>query len=141
MTVFICWLISFFSDVVGALVIMYLLTCNAHFYEMLREMHAEGNYVIDFCATAAVVPAFLTATYAAINYVTTLSWAAIRWMSPLDVFSGRIFHFILTFIFSGAGWAMVLFFCMLKFFPNARCEWIVPFLKGISESMYNYLLT
>lgn len=141
MAVFICWLISIFSDFVGIMVIMCLISCNGQFYEMQRELHAEGNYVIDFSATLAVIPALLTATYAAINYVSTLSWAAIRRMSPLDIFSGRIFHFCMTFITSGAGWAMVLFFSLSYFFPNAHFKWIVPILKGISENLYNYLLT
>lgn len=141
MTVFLFWLISFLTDATGGFVIMYLISCNGHFYEMLRGMHAEGNYVIDFCATVAIIPATITAFYAAANYQLTLSWAVVRWMSPVDVVSGRISHFFLTFIFSGAGWAMILFFCMLYFFPDARFEWIVPFLKGISESLYNHLLT
>ena len=141
MAVFLFWIINFLTEATGAFVLMYLISCNGHFYDMLRGMHTEGNFVIDFCATAAIIPATLTAIYAAVNYELTLSWAVLRWMSPVDVFSGRISHFFLTFIFSGAGWAMILFFSMLYFFPDAHFEWIVPFLKGISENLYNHLLT
>ena len=141
MKVFVCWLISVFSDVFGSLVIMVLLSNNGQFYEMLREMHANGNFVIDFCASAAAIPAILMAIYAAINYELTLSWAVIRWMSALNVFSGRISHFTITLFFSGAAWAMLLFLTIQFFFPDARFKWIVPFLKGISENLYNTLLT
>jgi len=141
MKVFLFWLISSLTNITGGLVIIYLISSNGHFYEMLREMHSKGIYVIDFCTTAAIVPATITAVYAAANYELTLSWSVFRKLSPVDVFSGRISHFFLTFIFSGAGWAVILFFCMLYFFPGARFEWVVPILKGISEKLYNILLT
>ena len=138
MKILITWLISLLTDILGPLVIIAMLFGNN---DSLRQMHAEGNYVIDFCATAAVVPAILTAIYAAANYELTLSWAVLRWMSPLNVFSGRISHFFLTLILAGASWAMILIIGISYLFPNARFAWIVPFLKGISEDMYNYLFT
>ena len=120
---------------------MGLISCNGQFHDLLREMHAEGNYTIDFCATAAIIPSILTAFYSASNYTLTLSWAIARRMSPVDVFSVRVSHFFLTLIFSGAGWALILFVGIRFFFPNARFEWIVPILKGISGNLYNYLFT
>lgn len=141
MNVFICWLITILTDWVGIFVFYYLIFCNDHYREVLSKLHAAGNYSIEFCAVAAIIPAFFTAIYAAFNYELILSWAVIRWMSPLNVFSGRISHFFKTFVMSGAAWAMILFFAVLYFFPNAHFEWIVPFLKGISENLYNHLLT
>jgi len=141
MKVFLFWLISLLTDITGGFVWMGLISCNGQFHDLLREMHVEGNYTIDFCATLAIIPAILTAFYAASNYTLTLSWAIARRMSPVDVFSGRVSHFFLTLIFSGAGWALILFVGIQYIFPNARFEWIVPILKGISGNLYNYLFT
>lgn len=140
MRVFICWLITILSDWVGLVAFYYLIFCNESYHKHLNDLHAVANYQIEFSAVAAIVPAFFTALYAAINYELILSWAVIRWMSPLNVFTGRISHFIKTFIMSGAAWAGIIS-VILERYPNARFEWIVPFIKGISEHLYNSLFT
>ena len=141
MRVFICWLITILTDWVGLFVFYYLIFCNDHYHEVLGKSHAVGNYSIEFSAVAAIVPAFICAIYAAINYELILSWAVIRWMSPLNVFSGRISHFFKTFVMSGAAWAGILSVFLRERLPNSLNEWVVPFIKGISESLYTLLFT
>ena len=141
MRVFIYLLITKLSEIIGGFVLIGLLPSLSDFHRILLEDHSKGNYIIDFCTSAAVIPATLTAIFAAANYELTLSWSVLRRMSPVDVFSGRFTHSVITFIFSGAGWALILYICMGYFFPNARFEWIVPILKGISENLYNYFYT
>ena len=141
MRVFIYLLITKLPEVIGGFVLIGLFSTFSKLHGMIIASHSNGYYIIDFCTTAAVIPATLTAIYAACNYELTLSWSVLRKMSPADVFSGRVSHFFLTLIFSGAGWAFILFICMAYYFPNARFEWIVLILKGISENLYNYLYT
>ena len=141
MRVFFFLLITKLSEIIGGCVLIGLLPSLRKYHELLLDDHAKGIYIIDFCTSVAVIPAALTAIFAAVNYELTLSWSVIRKMSPVDVFSGRVTHSLLTFIFSGAGWALILYLCMAYFFPKARFEWIVPILKGISENMYNYFYT
>lgn len=140
MKVLVCWLISIFTDIVGAFVLIGLLG-GYDIHSNLHELHADGNYTLEFSALTAIILSILTAFYAAINYELTLSWAVIRWTSPLNVFSGRISHFFLTLVFSYAAWTATLFISISYIFPQARFKWIVPFIKGMSESLYNYLFT
>ena len=142
MKVFICWLISIFTDIVGSLVFIFLLGGGYQIIQRsMHELHVDGYYTFEFSATVAVVLSILTAFYAAINYELTLSWAVLRWTSPLNVFSGRISHFFLTLFFSYVAWTATLFISISYIFPQARFKWIVPFIKGISENLYNYIFT
>ena len=47
-------------------------------------------------ALMAIIPAIVTAVYATLNYDLVLSWAVIRWMSPLNIVTNQFFYFFKT---------------------------------------------
>ena len=130
MKVFICWLISILTDWVGMTVIALLLFAP-NVVVLLKDLHTNGYYAIGFSAIVAIVPAFVTAIYAAINYEIILSWGVIRWMSPLNILTGRMSHFFKTLFMSGAAWAIIIFLLLCWLFPNAHFEWFFTSLKGL----------
>ena len=123
MRVFICWLINV-SDWIGEISLWMMLAMSANYFE-------KGDYSPLFGAVAAIIPAFVTAIYAAINYELVLSWAIIRWTSPLNLFTNRIFYFLKTLILSGAAWAALIAYLARRWFPNESFEWVIPFVKSI----------
>ena len=137
MKVFKFWLITNLTDWIGAFVLIFLIFNNEAYHSILNKLHASNSYLIEFSAVAAIVPAIWIAIYAASNYELLLSSGVLRWTSPLNLFTGRMSFFLKTMTFSGATWFAIIgiFFQMLM--PNVHFEWIVPILKGISETLYN----
>ena len=128
MRVFICWLISV-TDWIGGLAIYFMIG-------VVPVLWGSGVFFLG--AMAAIIPAFITATYAAINYELVLSWAVVRWMSPLNIVSNRFYYFIKTLVLSGASWALLISYLAHKLFPNETFEWTVPFARNMIESVLRF---
>ncbi len=132
MKVFICWLISV-ADTIGLLSFIYMLSALGTKPE--DDLGAYAAYIPnDFHyavagGVAAIIPAIATAIYGTLNYELTLSWAVIRWMSPLNIFKNRVVYFFKSLILSGAVWAALFTFCLFKCFPNTNFEWVLETVK------------
>lgn len=140
MKLFYIWVISVLTDWVGFFVLFLLLFDYADFLKLIRGLHEENNYTMEFSAIIAFIPAFLSALYAAKNYRLILSWVMIRRMSPLNIFTGQISHFIKTFIMSGAACTAILFFLITVLFPNMHFEWVMPLINNCYELFCKYIL-
>lgn len=128
MRLFICWLISV-TDWIGGLAIYIM-------FGVVPVMWGAG--VFFWGAMVAIIPAFITAIYAAINYELVLSWAVVRWMSPLNIVSNRVYYFIKTLVLSGAAWALLISYVSHKLFPNEDFEWTIPYVRNLIESVLRY---
>lgn len=128
MRVFICWLINV-SDWLGEL----------SFGFLIAAIPKWGAGVILFGAIAAIIPSIITTVYATMNYDLVLSWAIIRWMSPLNIVTNQLFYFIKTLILSGAAWAFVFTYVAHKLFPNNSFEWAISLVRNVVDSIYNIL--
>ena len=121
MRVFICWLINA-CDWIGGL----------SFYAWFVILPLWKKVVV-FGSIVAIIPAFITAIYAAMNYELMLSRGMIRWMSPLNIVTNRFYYFFKVLFLSGAAWSVIISYCAHKFFPNENFDWLVPFLKNVVE--------
>lgn len=134
MRIFICWLINL-CDWVGELSIFYMLVSitphqatNSHFMDQI--LPTDPLFAVAG-AVMAIIPAIVTAIYATLNYKLVLSWAVIRWMSPLNIVTNQFFYFFKTLFLSGAAWAALLTYLIFKWFPNANLDWIPRLIKSI----------
>lgn len=133
MRIFICWLITL-SDLLGipsGLYILYAL--GRHTAEDLGVYAAyipTDFHVVVAGSVAAIIPAIATAMFGSINYNLLLSWAIIRWMSPLNIFTNKIYYFFKTLFLTGAVWAALITFFLYKCFPNTSFEWVLNMIKG-----------
>lgn len=140
MRVFICWLISM-SDWVGELSLFYVFLVFGGAdgikpeYAFIAEMIPPDIHFLIAGSVMAIIPAIITAIYGTINYDLVLSWAIVRWMSPLNIFTNQVFYFFKTLFLSGAAWAALFTYLTYKFFPNANLEWFTNFAK----TLFNYL--
>lgn len=123
MRVFICWLINA-CDWLGAI----------SFWFMIAMAPILGNAFF-LGVLAAIIPAVITAVYAAINYELMLSWAVIRWMSPLNIVTNRIFYFFKVLVLSGALWALIISYSAHKLFPNESFDWALVLFRKFIESI------
>lgn len=142
MKVFVCWLINV-CDWVGELSIIYLLAAISEEptnYAFLNNYLPQDNRFVIAGAFMAIIPAIVTAIYATLNFNLVLSWAVIRWMSPLNIVTNQLFYFFKTLFLSGAAWAAILTFFMYKWFPNADLDWTLPLLKNIADYFYKLFI-
>ena len=133
MRVFICWLINV-CDWVGELSIVYLiLAISKHetTSDFINQYVPSDPHFAIAGGVMAIIPAIVTAIYATLNYELVLSWAVIRWMSPLNIVTNKIFYFFKTLFLSGAAWAALLTILSFKLFPNANMDWALNLLKII----------
>ena len=133
MRVFICWLINV-CDWVGELSIVYLiLAISKHetTSDFINQYVPSDPHFAIAGGVMAIIPAIVTAIYATLNYELVLSWAVIRWMSPLNIVTSKIFYFFKTLFLSGAAWAALLTILSFKLFPNANMDWALNLLKII----------
>lgn len=139
MKVFVCWLINV-CDWVGELSIIYLLSAISEkptYFAFLNNNIPQDNRFVIAGALMAIIPAIVTAIYATLNYNLVLSWAVVRWMSPLNIITNQFFYFFKTLFLSGAAWAAFITYNMYKWFPNANLDWALPLLRKIADYFYN----
>ena len=139
MKVFVCWLINV-CDWVGELSIVYLLAAisgKPTSYAFLNNYLPLDYRFVIAGALMAIVPAIVTAIYATMNYNLVLSWAVVRWMSPLNIVTNQFFYFFKTLFLSGAAWAAFLTCLVYKWFPNANLEWALPLMRKIGNYIYH----
>lgn len=142
MRIFLCWLINV-CDWVGELSIFYMFIAiqgnsfefNEQYAFLYKYFPVDGHFAI-LGGILAIIPALVTAIYAAINYDLVLSWAVIRWMSPLNIFTSIVFYFFKTLFLMGAVWAALFTYLTFKFFPNADLSWTTSFLKSIWNILF-----
>ena len=140
MRVFICWLISL-SDWVGELSLYYVFLVFSGSnsikpeYAFIAEMIPPNIHFLVAGCVMAVIPAIITAIYGTINYDLVLSWAVVRWMSPLNIVTNQVFYFFKTLFLSGAAWAALFTYFTFKYFPNANLEWFTNMVK----SLFNFI--
>ena len=133
MRVFICWLINV-CDWVGELSIVYLILAISEHdttSDLINQYVPLDPHFAIAGGVMAIIPAIVTAIYATLNYELVLSWAVIRWMSPLNIVTNQIFYFFKTLFLSGAAWAAILTILTFKLFPNANMDWALNILKNI----------
>ena len=133
MRVFICWLINI-CDWVGELSIVYLILAISEHdttSDLINQYVPPDPHFAIAGGVMAIIPAIVTAIYATLNYELVLSWAVIRWMSPLNIVTNQIFYFFKTLFLSGAAWAAILTILTFKLFPNANMDWALNILKNI----------
>lgn len=136
MRVFICWLISML-DWVGELSLYYIFLS----FVGSKEIKPEYAYIAEIVpddihfllagSIIAIIPAIITAVYGTINYDLVLSWAVVRWMSPLNVFSNQVFYFFKTLFLSGAAYAALFTYILFRYFPDTDLKWSAQILKAI----------
>lgn len=143
MRVFICWLINV-CDWVGELSIVYMVIAVSENTQtnntFLNDLIPTDIHFAIAGALMAIIPAFVTAVYATLNYDLLLSWAVIRWMSPLNIVTNQFFYFFKTLFLSGAAWAAILTILTFKLFPNANLEWIGPIVRNVVNSIYHFFI-
>lgn len=138
MKIFLCWLINV-CDWVGELSIAYMLVAivphQATNSTFLNQLIPTDSHFALFGAMLAIIPAIITAVYATKNYDLVLSWAVIRWMSPLNIVSNQFYYFFKTLILMGAAWAALLTWLTFKLFPNLNLDWTGSFVREIVEGV------
>lgn len=143
MRVFICWLINV-CDWVGELSIAYMFVAivphQATNSTFLNQIIPTDPHFAILGAMLAIIPAIVTAVYATMNYDLILSWAVIRWMSPLNIVSNQFYYFFKTLILIGAAWAALLTYLTFKLFPNLNLDWTGPFVRKIVEGIYHFFV-
>lgn len=133
MRVFICWLINA-ADWVGELSIIYMViafSTKPTNISWLNQYIPTDPYFSIAGALIAIIPAIITAIYATINYDLVLSWAVIRWMSPLNIVTNQFFYFFKTLFLSGAAWAAFITCLLFRLFPNENFKWSLNIMKSI----------
>ena len=134
MRVFICWLISL-CDWIGELSFIYVFIAltphqatNNSFWDQV--LPADPHFAL-VGGLMAIIPAIVTAVYATKNYDLVLSWAVIRWLSPLNIVTNQFFFFFKTLILSGAAWAALFTYFTFRWFPNANFDWTTRLIKSV----------
>lgn len=138
MKIFICWLINV-CDWVGELSIVYMViafsTKPTNCSWLNQYIPTDSHFAIAG-GIMAVIPAIITAIYAALNYELVLSWAVIRWMSPLNIVTNQFFYFFKTLFLSGASWAALLTYLTFKLNPNANLEWFMNLFRNVINFLF-----
>ena len=139
MRVFICWLINV-CDWVGEISIYYMILAlseeAAQSNSFLSQYFPTNFHFAVAGAVLAIIPAIITAVYATLNYDLVLSWAIIRWMSPLNIVTNQFFYFFKTLILSGAAWAAFLTYLTFRLFPNANLEGFTNAFRGVINFLF-----